>query len=622
MTTAQLERIVVVGTLNVDQLWQVPTLPRPEQTLLATKIHRLWGGKGANEAVASARQGASVALVGRALRPAGSPVTFSNEPMNFFAARTLLTFAFFLPFIGRTQNEPTEIRPTVSADMLQAGGTFFGQKPDPRRTRQYYIAAESELWDYLPSGRDEMCGKPLPPPLVANRRAGKLRYIQYTDATFTTKMFPNPRLGILGPVLRGVVGDFLAVTFLNRTSQSLSMHPHGVKYDKDSEGSYYQPGPGKGAAVGPGAKFTYIWQLDESSGPLPTEPSSKGWLYHSHVTGDEETNLGLIGTIIVTDKLRARPDGTPNDVDREMATLFMLFDESGLGEAEKEAAEYANLPGAQSAALTWEQVQQAIEQGTRASINGYVFGSLPGLEINEGERTRWYLFALGSEMDLHTAHWHGLRVVEEGRRRTDVVELLPASMKIADLVADNPGTWMFHCHVADHMREGMFSRLVVYPRDTVGVDRAPETAFLGLPRKDASLRIDAFEIVRTSPQSGARQHEIRLTGAATVFEAFSVFNQSIRVQMGGVTATFAPNQAGIARTPQGTWQIKNASEFGVISGGVMHFDLTLTGEEWLGAIETALAASATKKPAGGARMPVAIEIGQAHHVTDVKVRSR
>src|SRR4029078_5199525 len=100
-----------------------------------------------------------------------------------------------------------------------------------------------------------------------------------------------PRLGLLGPALRGVVGEFLAVTFLNRADRPLSMHPHGAKYDKDSEGAYVLPNPGLGAAVAPGARFTYVWQLDEQSGPLPSEPSSKGWLYHSHVNGDEETQL-------------------------------------------------------------------------------------------------------------------------------------------------------------------------------------------------------------------------------------------------------------------------------------------------------------------------------------------
>jgi len=36
-------------------------------------------------------------------------------------------------------------------------------------------------------------------------------------------------------------------------------------------------------------------------GAVGFEPSSKAWLYHSHVQGDQEINDGLIGTIIVTD---------------------------------------------------------------------------------------------------------------------------------------------------------------------------------------------------------------------------------------------------------------------------------------------------------------------------------
>jgi hypothetical protein len=38
---------------------------------------------------------------------------------------------------------------------------------------------------------------------------------------------------------------------------------------------------------------------------------------------------------------------------------------------------------------------------------------------------------------------------------TDVAELLPASMKSGDMLADNPGQWMYHCHVADHITADM-----------------------------------------------------------------------------------------------------------------------------------------------------------------------
>lgn len=48
---------------------------------------------------------------------------------------------------------------------------------------------------------------------------------------------------MLGPVIRGVVGDTLKVTFRNKLQEhNVSMHPHGVWYDKDSEGSPYNDG--------------------------------------------------------------------------------------------------------------------------------------------------------------------------------------------------------------------------------------------------------------------------------------------------------------------------------------------------------------------------------------------
>jgi hypothetical protein len=496
------------------------------------------------------------------------------------------------------------ITPTVTVEMGDVGGKFFGSAPEPTKTRRYYIAAEPELWDFAPQGLDPVCGKPLPPPVLIQRQVGKIRYVQYTDATFTTKVFQNPRLGILGPVLRGLAGEFLAVTFLNRGGQPLSMHPHGVKYDKDSEGSHYQPRPGLGAAVGPGAKFTYVWQLDAESAPLPTEPSTKGWLYHSHVNGDEEANLGLIGFIIVADPARARADATPNDIDREHAALFMMFDESGLGEAEREAAEYASLSTNNAVPVKpWWQTQEQLEQGVRAAINGYIFGNLNGLEMNEGERVRWYLFGLGSERDFHTAHWHGLRVTEEGRRRTDVVELLPATMKVADMNADNPGQWLFHCHVADHMAEGMFARVTVHPKS--GPKRADGPAYFGVAGAQQSLQIKRAE-ARVTPGSST----IKIAGTVTIFEAFSVFTQPVTIQLFGGTVTFTPNRQGVGKAGANEFQIRNASQFGVIYGGQMEFELNLQGPEWRnGLMKTGVP---NPKPSQ-VTAPITIKVGHASH---------
>lgn len=80
--------------------------------------------------------------------------------------------------------------------------------------------------------------------------------------------------------------------------------------------------------------------------------------------------------------------------------------------------------------------------------------------MNEGERVRWYLIGMGTEVDMHTAHWHGNTVLWHGHR-TDVVGLLPATMEVADMIPDNAGLWMVHCHVNDHIKAGMMMHYVV-----------------------------------------------------------------------------------------------------------------------------------------------------------------
>jgi FtsP/CotA-like multicopper oxidase with cupredoxin domain len=39
--------------------------------------------------------------------------------------------------------------------------------------------------------------------------------------------------------------------------------------------------------------------------------------------------------------------------------------------------------------------------------------------------------------------------------------LLPGGMVNADMIADNPGEWLYHCHVADHIEAGMFTTYLI-----------------------------------------------------------------------------------------------------------------------------------------------------------------
>jgi len=311
-------------------------------------------------------------------------------------------------------------------------------------TRHYYIAAEDVTWNYAPSGSNLLSGTPISQPWVQKLQWAKSRFVEYTDDTFTT---PKPQpdwLGILGPVIRAEVGDEVVVDFLNRSHRDHDIHPHGLRYDKGNEGSLYLPIV-KGAFVAPGMRYTYHWFANAASGPGPGQPSSIVWWYHGHVNAAVEINAGLVGPIVVTAKGKAKPDGSPKDVDREFIASFMIFDEMGGKPA-----------------------------GQFYAINGFIFGNLPGLYMKQGEKVRWYLLGMGNEIDVHTPHWHG-ETVAEGGRNTDVIELLPGSMRTADMLADNPGTWMFHCHVEDHMEAGMMAVYTIYVPQT----RPCPVAFVG-----------------------------------------------------------------------------------------------------------------------------------------------
>jgi FtsP/CotA-like multicopper oxidase with cupredoxin domain len=349
------------------------------------------------------------------------------------------------------------------------------------KTRVYFIGADEIAWNYAPAGDrlGNMGGGGDSDVWLKRGLSGeppvfhKAVYREYTDGTFKTLKERPPEwahLGLLGPVIRAEVGDRIEVTLKNNTLVPVSLHPHGVLYTKANEGAAYPDGT-SGAdladdAISPGQTYTYRWDVPERAGPGPGDPSSVVWLYHSHVNSMRETAAGLVGVIVVTRRGSARPDGSPNDVDREFVTLFNIFDETvshfsvvntklfapgtaaaALGDKDENKSAMPMMPG-------MSMFSGTTDANRFFAINGYIFGNVPQLRMKVGERVRWYLVALGGESDLHTPHWHG-NVVTMAGRRTDVVELLPASMRVADMVPDNPGIWLFHCHVEDHMMAGM-----------------------------------------------------------------------------------------------------------------------------------------------------------------------
>ena len=167
-------------------------------------------------------------------------------------------------------------------------------------------------------------------------------------------------------------------------------------------------------------------------------PGSVGtWIYHDHArmqriggSGDPVmelgAQLGLFGFIVITE-----PGETP--ADRELFVFFHDVYQDDVG----------------------GQVSQDFD-----CFNGAAYlGNTPTYQARPGERVRWHLAALGRE--FHVFHLHGHRWRDPSGRPSDTVALGPSMATSIDFVEDNPGRWLYHCHVTDHMAGGMVGAYVV-----------------------------------------------------------------------------------------------------------------------------------------------------------------
>ncbi|GIL48450.1 hypothetical protein Vafri_4968 [Volvox africanus] len=333
--------------------------------------------------------------------------------------------------------------------------------------RTYFIAADQVSWNYALSGKnlcynEELAANFLP---EGTTRVGgtfvKALYREYTDSSFTTL---KPRteewehLGSTGPLIRASVGDVVRVVFKNNLPAEISvnMAPLG--------GLVAWEGPGfksaRTAPVAPGAITAYLWQVPPEAGPAPNATvSSRLWLYRSSVDPKKHDNAGLVGPIIVTAADGAGPDGLPNDVDRELVVIFQVINERS------------------SDMLTYLDPElTAGVSFTKMAMNGFVWCNMPqsAMSLNVGQRVRWHVASVGSSDSLHNYHWHG-HTVELNGHHVDQFTAIPGATYSVNMIPDEPGTWMFHCHVNYHMDGGMVNLYTVQgtaaPLLSTGVQR-------------------------------------------------------------------------------------------------------------------------------------------------------
>uniref|UniRef100_A0A8C3JM57 ferroxidase n=1 Tax=Calidris pygmaea TaxID=425635 RepID=A0A8C3JM57_9CHAR len=315
--------------------------------------------------------------------------------------------------------------------------------------RLYYIAAEEVEWDYASNKKDaglqEQAVSSTGVEDMIGSKYKKVVYREYTNGNFTQRKVrteEEEHLEILGPLLHAEVGDSVLIVFKNKASRPYSISAHGI----EEVGCEEQP---ETPITLPGEINTYRWNVPERSGPGKTDPNCITWVYYSTANFVKDTYSGLIGPLVVCRKGILDERGLRKDIDREFTLLFMVFDENESWYLKENIQTYLH-----KNPDDFNSTKNFVEGNSMHAINGKIYNCLLGLTMNEGDRTNWYLIGMGNEVDVHTVHFHAQTFIFKDHRG-DVYDLFPGTFQTVELVAENPGTWLLHCHVADHIHAGM-----------------------------------------------------------------------------------------------------------------------------------------------------------------------
>jgi len=213
-----------------------------------------------------------------------------------------------------------------------------------------------------------------------------------------------------GPVFRVNVGDKIKVVFTNDLPEPSIIHWHGILVPADMDGV---PGVSQ-AAVPTNGSFTYVFKA--------TRPGT--YIYHTHFNDFDQLDRGLYSAFIVAG---------PNDP--------------------KVAHDYPVIVS------SW-RINDDSENFF--SINGKSYPETMPLEVKKGDLIRLRFINI-SGTEFHTMHLHGhvMKIIARDGNPVayddveNTINIGPGQTVDALVKADaDPGTWLLHCHVADHVMNG------------------------------------------------------------------------------------------------------------------------------------------------------------------------
>lgn len=256
-----------------------------------------------------------------------------------------------------------------------------------------------------------------------------------------------------GPELRFRMGDPVRVTLINDLPEPTTIHWHGVAVPSGMDGV-----PGVSAPeVAPGGRFTYQF----------TAPAPGTYWYHPHFNSAAQIARGLYGLLIVDPA-----EGPSADFQSEFslvigelgmgARTMMLSGRGtgGMGGGMGPGMGGGMGPGMGGGMGPGMGGPEMASMGGSLLINGKTGPAIPDLRVRRGDRVLFRMVNTGNmvhPMHIHGMHWtvtatDGFDLPAPYRK--DTLPLNAGERFDAVLDADNPGTWMIHCHNLMHTADG------------------------------------------------------------------------------------------------------------------------------------------------------------------------
>ncbi|TCP27801.1 multicopper oxidase [Scopulibacillus darangshiensis] len=272
--------------------------------------------------------------------------------------------------------------------------------------------------------------------------------------------------GTPGPTIVTHKGDKVRIVVKNNLDVPTSVHWHGLIVPNKMDGV---PGVENSPKIKPGDTFTYEFTVKQVG----------TFMYHSHVNPAKQEMMGLSGMFIALPKKGNKIDGVK--VDRDYSIMLNEWslqgspsDDGSMKDMDMGGMDMEKGSSSKDGKKDGMSGMDGFEEGKVPpgtynvnpeammwnvfTFNGKQFPATQPMEVKKGETV---LLRLGNiSMQNHPIHLHGHNfkvVAKDGtplpkaaQYEANTIDVAPGETYDVVFKANNPGTWIIHCHLPHH----------------------------------------------------------------------------------------------------------------------------------------------------------------------------